>query len=49
MATWVWITIIALTVAVTGVLLYLFVFDDSEESSEKNEEVEDEIAELVSP
>ena len=49
MATWVWITIIALTVVVTGVLLYLFVFDDSEESSEKNEEVEDEIAELVSP
>ena len=46
MSTWVLITIIALTLVVTGVLLYLFVFDDGEESSEM--EVEDEIAELVS-
>ena len=45
MSTWVLITIIALTVVVTGVLLYLFVFDDGEESSEQTEE----IAELVSP
>ena len=36
MSTWVLITIIALTVVVTGVLLYLFVFDDGEDG-EKSE------------
>ena len=48
MSTWVLITIIALTVVVTGVLLYLFVFDDGEESSEKQEEIE-ELVSLFKP